>query len=657
MSQVKTTQQPTEGMTDALAGATPLDTAIYRASVRGSSRSVRSAVVDLKSSAGQGFGDSVDAAKEAKKLFKKSEIKQSLEAEQPEAEAPIAPVEPEAPKEEEVKQPVIESKPEAQTVTVEMLNQTLALIETKAIAPLKQSLEAEQTARVALEAQLKQSQAEIAARDEKIKEQESGLSILNNLQRLTGLGAASEPQEPSNSYGQSAHIAKESHPLGIKMQGAFGEFMQSLSNMPSVLIESTKTQKNEVLYPTAELDAFVRSNKSEFMQSLEQSMKQAGLLGGMNGNRSIGQGYNNVQQAATVKADVVAAFLPALSSLMRMNNKPGFIWWQFATTQFNFLRGQGDTIQIPRIAYQTRPAASADRRLSGNGIFAAINATNQNLASGTVSLTLSEYGLGKDASNNPIGIPTFTEKYSLLGLLEAARSNLWYDYCAWEDVSILERFEPTSRVYYNKKGTLATASTSLAVGDSGQCTYEFIMALTSEAKSSQIPTFADGCYVYCVPSPAIPALRKSLDTFLRTENNTSPELVRDIVQQASGQVDFKVEGYVGKIANVHVFEGNSWGVGAAGSRGVQSENDGAAVARVTRTGFFFGAGAVGRGVGQEFSIVTRSGEVNWNRLIECIWTSHEEFVALDVDPTGYSDVSTVPQQLRVFETHTTDVAI
>ncbi len=117
----------------------------------------------------------------------------------------------------------------------------------------------------------------------------------------------------------------------------------------------------------------------------------------------------------------------------------------------------------------------------------------------------------------------------------------------------------------------------------------------------------------------------------------------------------RISGYKGKIGNVHIFEGNSWGIGAAGTDGVQSEtiNGGP---KLTRSGYFFGADTTGRGVGQEFNIRLQDGNVHFGRLTRAIWIEYSGWVALDVDPVGYADASPVPQQLRVIETRCLDEA-
>jgi hypothetical protein len=68
----------------------------------------------------------------------------------------------------------------------------------------------------------------------------------------------------------------------------------------------------------------------------------------------------------------------------------------------------------------------------------------------------------------------------------------------------------------------------------------------------------------------------------------------------------------------------------------------------TRSNYAFGADTIGRGIGTEMEI-RRDTNDNFGRVGRYIWRSEEGFVAMDVDPTGYSDTSEVPQQLRVID--------
>ena len=77
----------------------------------------------------------------------------------------------------------------------------------------------------------------------------------------------------------------------------------------------------------------------------------------------------------------------------------------------------------------------------------------------------------------------------------------------------------------------------------------------------------------------------------------------------------------------------------------------AAGSATTRSNYAFGSDTIGRCVGTEMEI-RRDTNDDFGRVGRYIWRSEEGFVAMDVDPTGYSDSSAVPQQLRVLDVRT-----
>jgi hypothetical protein len=61
------------------------------------------------------------------------------------------------------------------------------------------------------------------------------------------------------------------------------------------------------------------------------------------------------KDSATISGDIVGGFLQVLSSIMRTNNRQGFVFWQFANTVIDFGKGLGDNIKIPRAAFYQLP--------------------------------------------------------------------------------------------------------------------------------------------------------------------------------------------------------------------------------------------------------------------------------------------------------------
>ena len=116
----------------------------------------------------------------------------------------------------------------------------------------------------------------------------------------------------------------------------------------------------------------------------------------------------------------------------------------------------------------------------------------------------------------------------------------------------------------------------------------------------------------------------------------------------------RVNGYMGLVEGVHVFESNAFGVGNAGADGVSNVTVRApSTTALFRDSYFFGHGAVGRGIAMPVEVRTDS-VTNFDRESRLTWLSWEGVDALDVDPTGSGVAS---QQLRVAKFRTTDNAL
>ena len=431
-------------------------------------------------------------------------------------------------------------------------------------------------------------------------------------------------------------------------EGAFKEFQQVYERADR-FTKLTKAGHPIISYDTRETDRFIKENRVNLIKDLESFAKANGML---RGTRAV-----KTQDAATTISGLPGLFLETLSAYLRVNNKSNFVFWQFPTVQFDHARGEGDTIDIPRAAYQNVATDPDDRLLSGGGTFVDIDSTNQAIQTGIVKAVLNEWGLGKNSTYPPVGIPEFIRAYSMMDLLRVLQRNLQYDYHHWEDLKIRSLWSPTSRVVYNNNDSVVTAPLDVSVDGSGTLTRGFLDKLFAEMASASIPSYMDGCYGLVVPPIPLSNLKASLGEIYHASNQQDLMELTNILNPTVigvGETE-KVTGYIGKYCGFHIFSSNAFGVGSAGSEGVQTETLGTGSA-VTRSAYAFGAETIGRGVGTPFQLV-EEGMVRFGRIGRYIWRSEESFVPLDVDPTGYSDTSDVPQQLRVFEVRTTDVAV
>lgn len=420
----------------------------------------------------------------------------------------------------------------------------------------------------------------------------------------------------------------------------------SVAELQSIRDKSAKIQKMTaggsayIAVDNAEIKRYVKTHKQQLIQDLESWGKAHGLL----------QGQRRIStDAATTAANIPGGFLEHLSAIMRENNRPGFIFWQFPVTRIEFDKGMGDTIKIPRAAYLPAITNPDDRLLSGNGTYSYIDNTSQNIQTGVVSVTLQEWGLGKNSQYPPVGIPAFLQAYSMIDLMQILERNLQHDYWTWEDTKIRSLWRGTSRVVYNKKGLVVTSAADVLAGDGGTLSENFLNQTYGYMRALQIPTYRDGCYGLAVNTLSLVQLKNDLGAKYAPPTAAALQELTNILNPnviGSGEVD-KVSGYAGKWMNFHIFETNAFGCGAAGTEGVQLETIGGG-SHITRSNYAFGADTIGRGIGSEME-VRRDSNDDFGRMNRFTWISEENVTALDIDPVGYADNSPVPQQLRVIE--------
>lgn len=426
-------------------------------------------------------------------------------------------------------------------------------------------------------------------------------------------------------------------------QGTVAEFLQTRDRAPRVQ-KMTASGAVYVSYDSAQLNHYVKQHKQQLVRDLESWGKAQGLL----------QGRGRIStDAITTIGNIPGGFLDVLSAIMRSNNRPGFIFWQFPVTRINFDKGLGDNVQIPRAAFLPAIANPDARKLSGGGTFVTINSNNQNIQTGVVNAEIEEWGLGRDSTSPPVGIPAFVQAYSMIDLMAILDRNLWYDYYSWEDVKIRSLWTPTSRVVYNKNGAVVETATALLAGDDGTLTEAFMNALYGYMRSAQIPTYMDGCYGLAVNSLSVTQFKNDLgEKFAPASDANLRDLTNILnpVQIGSDEVD-KVTGYVGKYCNFHIFDSNSFGCGASGTEGVHTETLGG-TSVTTRSSYAFGADTIGRGIGTEVEIRKDTND-DFQRLNRFIWRAEEGYCQLDVCPDP-ADTTPVPQQLRVIEVRVSD---
>lgn len=524
-----------------------------------------------------------------------------------------------------------EPVPASLSVTREELTAIAQLAAESAVKPLNDQI-------AALEAALESTKVEEANRLAAVAEEkeaaENKLAVFANLFKLSG------NPEPVT---QMPAVNKIINSKSDKPEGALAEFMSIQS-----LVRNTGSERF-ISSATPEHQNFVKENYNHLVKDLESYGKNNGLFRGRSSSLSSIAETNAITQIS----DLPGGFLETLSPIMREAHRTSTIFHQFADTRIDFTAGRGDTVNIYRSALSAPVINPDDYLLSGGGTYADIVSTTDSVQTGIVKIVVKEWGRGKPGSGvSPIGISRFTESFSLIEGMRILDNVLMHNYDLWEDLVIRRLWTPTSRIVYNGNNSVVTLPASVPTVAQGRCTWQFLNELYGYMRGLQIPTLADGCYGIALTTKAATQLKTSMGDRYQFQAVIDMEALTNVLNLAAAGEKGKVTGYLGKIENFHVFESNNFSAGATGTEGVRTETTGAG-ATTTRTNFAFGANTIARGVAEPFQLVADE-VTNFLRRIRISWLSWEGFAAMDVDPTGYNDVSTVPQQLRVLDVRFTD---
>ena len=558
-------------------------------------------------------------------------------------QTPEAPVEPESQVTQSTSEPVSE-EPTERTIPLSQVQELVTQTVTSALQPIQQQLVESQTRNQELETQLNAANIQL----ETARQSTAAVNSLNQL-----LGRSATPQQGMEFPNTNLNTS----PNGDRYTGLLGEYMQE-RNLSGVVYGRTRRGRPVPAYDTTRVDRFVIEkglynplsvNYRTVMQELTEMGKKHGLFQGK-ARRTEAE-----VKSATTAGNIPGGFLEILSSMMRVSERPGLVFWQFAKTIHNFEAGYGELVDIPRARYPDVATNSNQRLLSGSGTYTRISDNNETVQTGIAQLRLQEYGRGRPEAP-PIAIPTFVSAYSMISLMPILQRDLWYDYYNWEDLIIREQWQPTTQVFYNNGDNLA--STAAAVVTGGTLTRKFLGKLYTWFASNRVVPMPDGCYGLVVGPEAVNQLKDDMDKYWQVP--TEAELLALTNMMLLGYPNgenLKISGYVGKVQGFHIWTTNSFMVGAPGSEGVFSETDGTAGTSIFREGYAFGDATAGRGIGGAGAQILYDDNRDFDRLERAIWLTYEGHAPLDVDPTGYNDTQEVPQELRVARVRIADEAV
>ena len=570
---------------------------------------------------------------------------------------PVTPVEPisQTAQTPEPTQPVeqvtqsIESEPVSedpteQTIPLSQVQELVTQTLTNALQPIQQQLLASQTRNQELETQLNTANTQLDVARQ-------STAAVENLSQL--LGRSATPQQGMD----FPNVNHNTSPNGDRYTGLLGEYMQERA-LSGVTYGRTRRGRAVPAYDTTRVDRFVIEkelynplsiNYRTVMQELTEMGKKHGLF----------QGKTRRTEAeiksATTAGNIPGGFLEILSSMMRVSERPGLVFWQFAKTIHNFEAGYGELVDIPRARYPDVATNSNQRLLSGSGTYTRISDNNETVQTGIAQLRLQEYGRGRPEAP-PIAIPTFVSAYSMISLMPILQRDLWYDFYNWEDLIIREQWMPTTQVFYNNGDTLDSAAASVATG--GTLTRKFLGKLYTWFAENRVVPLPDNCYGLVVGPTAVNQLKDDMDKYWQVP--TEAELLALTNMMLLGYPNgenLKISGYVGKVQGFHIWTTNSFMVGAPGAEGVFSETNGASGTSTFREGYAFGDATAGRGIGGAGAQILYDDNRDFDRLERAIWLTYEGHAPLDVDPTGYNDTQEVPQELRVARVRIADEAV
>jgi hypothetical protein len=512
---------------------------------------------------------------------------------------------------------------------------------------------------------VRQTNEKLTALETELNESKRIINNFNDLGKLHGSGQPAkeakndEVKEQNNAPKFKTVNFNTNISIGYndKLPGTFREIQHHIDSLPKVL-KYTGTKERVIDFDKQELDRYVKQNYRHVLADLNSWGKGAGLFRGTD-IQMIDPGES---VANTIISDLPGGFLPTLSAIMRVTHRPGFVFHMMPLMRYDFAKSRGNVIQIGRFNYLSVSPTLADYELSAGSTYSAITTRSDSMNTSKVDVQIREYGRGKEDAQtqiNPIRIVSFVEYFSAYELAAELNQKFGYDYAQFEDRLIRSRYDVTSVIWYNRGNTITTSATALQNGD-GRMSKQFLREMRHRAHSSTSPwePLPDGNFISVMNSTAWKQLREDLDDDweVPTPSNLLDFLNAMLPAYVPDESEPRVNGYMGVIEGVHCFESNAFGVGNAGADGVTNVTVRAGSPATTATfrdSYFFGHGAVGRGVAMPVEVRTDS-VTNFDRESRLTWLSWEGVDTLDVDPTGSGNSS---QQLRVAKFRTTDNAL
>ena len=511
--------------------------------------------------------------------------------------------------ESQVNETLEESKTKVSEVKNENSQEELQAIVNKLIQPLKNSLDTLSEENKNLISTNQEQSIQLENANQKISDLEKQLNTANqnsktleDLGKLVGKSVSSESKQPLTIQGVGSP--------------AMRTFEKHLNNAKSVVCYSPKVGRVTQRDLRASR-AYWANNKQEISEGVEALMKERGFLNSV------------VTNAPTVITDIPHLAFEHLSNYIREATFDDLVHEQFFTRGIATGTDIGLNTAIETYPYFDRPDSVASRELTPG---TPIHNVTDPLTAKRTTLEIKELGLGKDTNAKPIGLATFVNSFSMRNLEQIIEKRLGYDYKAYMDLRAYSLwFAATTVVYPKADGTLETASANLVAAD-GNVSREFFVNLHSYMKASRIATLAGGYYGFMHTPSSWAQYAAKLQTQERYVSDADVSFVSRMLMDENDGFGGEVSGFKGMHDGFFHFLTNSYGIGAAGTTGVEAITV-ESTATNFASAFAFGGETIGEATALPVEI--RKNEVtDYQRLDSCIWYSQQGFADLNVNASA-----------------------
>ena len=496
----------------------------------------------------------------------------------------------------------------------------------------------------------KQQQDTIEIASQKEKEQLQAQVEAERKQRetyarvFTQFGYAPEADR-GNSLAPSAFISPLENRGGISAKDAVREYERRLSDSSASEARMITTSSGSYIQRNPRYsDQFFIENRKALREGIDAIARSHGLL----------QGRNQVwggKDAPTTFANFPIALREYLSQVVRIEHSARFVLWQFCNKAIYTGIPINQTVLVPRVRHLNVGVTSSDWRLTPG---VPIVPTRQNFSGNGVSVPILEWGMGKDAVVEPLGIHELVNAVTIIDIERLVQERIGYNYGMWEDLLLFEILLSATVLNYNNNGSVVNTAVAVPVGGGGQLTMNFLGSLRARMSNDKVPPLDDGCFIFVGTPDHFAGLENDMAEKTQYADNSNVEGLTNMLQLKTRQEYMgKVSGYKGKVRGFHCFESTNISSGLSGSPGVQTETLGGAPT-VTRSGFAIGADALGMAEAMPMEI-RESDDTDFGRMRSLIWKIHANATGLDVDPARTLLPNEVAravggeEQLRVYE--------